>query len=595
MASITEELLILVKSMGGAAAAEDVDKVTTATKESGTAAKEAKAEHLGFGSALGSLKSIAFQTAGIVGIGGLAVGVGAAVKAAQGMQAQNAILGQSIKNNVRFPAKDATEQMDKFAESLAVKGGFGPLEGITQMTRLLAVTKDTSRAEKDLSLASDIARGTHRSLAQATRAVMMVEEGRTTGLSRMGIFLTASKTAQDALAASTGKHTAAEKEAAKAQDLNATKIQGMTKLWQQFGGTTDVYSKTSQGAISNLKNTVDVLEETLGRKLLPVITSVTQAFTGFVRQMMDGQGLGGTVVQVVKDLFTALKELWPVLAAVAAAWLLWNTYMLVTKAIGIVTMIVETASAFFALIPAITSVDDAMVLLNLTFDANPVMIVVIALAALGAALILAYNHVKWFRDFVNDAWTVIQQAFTVGVHAVSDAINWVINWLKHNWPLVVGILLGPIALAVAEIITHWKQVEALPGKLLQLFKDAGNDIANAIVWPFKWAFNWVSKHLPSFHVHHIGPIPIPLPSFPGLATGGVTPYGGAFVVGEKGPELVTLPQGASVSSQADLAQTNQLLRELILAVQNNSQALIVDGRVLAQSVMRQGLLQQSRS
>ena len=115
------------------------------------------------------------------------------------------------------------------------------------------------------------------------------------------------------------------------------------------------------------------------------------------------------------------------------------------------------------------------------------------------------------------------------------------------------------------------------------------------MWPFKWAFHWVSKHLPSFHTHHIGPIPIPLPSFPGLAGGGVTPYGGAFVVGERGPELVTLPQGAGVSSQDDLKQTNMLLRELILAVRQNSQALVVDGKVLAQSVMRQGLIQQSRA
>ena len=625
MATVTEELLILIKSIGGIGAARDVDQVAAASRRSGAEARAATKEHLGFKSALGSLKGIALQTAGIAGIGGLAVGVGAAVKSAQAFQVQNARLGVAIKNNVRFPARDATEQLDKFAESLAMKGGFAPTDALQSMARLLGVTRDVGRTQRDLSLASNIARGTHVDLGRATRAVMMVEAGRTTGLARMGIFLKQSKAAEDALTASKGKHTAAEKEAAKAQDQTATRISGMTQLWQKFGGQTAAYSKTASGSISNLRNTVEILGQKLGSKLLPIITTVVQALSQFVSQMMEGRGVGGQVVDIVgrlvgvfKDLYTWLKPLWPVLAGIVVVWAAWNVQLAITATFAwIVGFYKDLTIALEALKLGQAGVAAAQLGLNVAFLASPVFWIVAAIVALVVVFVLLWTHVKGFRDFWKDAWKWIKQAakdvvdwLTVAwrqmtqwiSNAASNASRWITNafhnviqWFKSNWPYLLGALTGPFGLAAAWIYKHWSQVKKLPQEIAKAFMDAASAIANAIVWPFKWAFNWVKQHLPTFHTHHIGPIPIPLPSFPGLAGGGVTPYGGAFVVGERGPELVTLPQGASVSSQDDLKQTNQLLRELIAAVQQNSNALIVDGKVLAQSVMRQGLLQSSRS
>jgi hypothetical protein len=578
--AITEELLILIRSVGALATAGEVEKVSGAVTKSGESAKKASKEHLGFKSALGSLKSIALQTAGIAGVGALTVGIGQAVKAAEDMQAANATLGQAIRNNVRFPARDATEQMDKFAESLALKGGYAPVEAIQSMSRLLTVTQDTGKAQKDLALASNIARGAHIDLTRATRAVMMVEGGRTTGLGRMGIFLKQVHTAQDQLAAARGKHTAAEKEAAKVQDQNATRVQAMTVLWQKYGHTTDAYSKTAAGSISNLRNTVDVLEERLGRALLPTITVVVAAISHFVEQMMDGVGTGGQVVHIVeqialalKDAYNWLKPIAPVLAVVTAAWLGYKVAMIVST---VATNVMAAAQAA----------------LNIVMDANPILLVAAALAVLVAGLLLAYKHVKWFHQAVDAMGRAAVTAFRWVKQAAVDAFN----WIKRNWPLLAGVLFGPIGLAVAEIIKHFDTIKKIPGQIVHAFQSVGNAIANAIVWPFKWAFGWVKRHLPSFHTHHIGPIPIPLPSFPGLAAGGITPYTGAFVVGERGPELVTLPKGASVAPNQGGGSMNELITLLKELIQQERQLVVaVDGRPLAKVMMRQGLLQQSLS
>ena len=625
MATITEELLILIKSVGGLVTAGELDKVTASTAASGRAAKVATSEHLGFKSALGSLKSIAFQVGGLAGIGGLALGVHEAIKNAQEMQVATTQLGQAIKNNVRFPAEDAREEMTKFAESLAVKGGFNPVDAISSMTRLLFVTKDTAKAQKDMSLASDIARGAHVSLQQATRAVSMVEAGRTTGLSRMGIFLEQSHKAQDALTQSSGKHTLAQREAAKAQDENASRVIGLTTLWQKYGHTTDSYSHTAAGAISNLKNTVEILTEQLGSKLLPIVGKVAGGMADFVRQMQDGKGFGGQVVSTVKDLATTvedvynwLKPLWPVVAGLAVAWAAWNVALAITAGYAwIVGFIEDLSIALEAVRAGQVGVALAQLGLNAAFLASPWFWVIAAIAALVGAFLLLWDHSKAFRDFWKGVWKAVKAAVKDAVdwienawhnttqwisnaasntaHWVTNAFHNIISWFKSNWPTLLVILTGPFGLGVKWIIDHWKQIKQLPSEIIKAFKSAADDLVNAITWPFRTAFKWVKAHLPTFHTHHIGPIPIPLPSFPGLAAGGVTPYGGAFVVGERGPELVTLPQGASVSSQDDLKQTNQLLRELIVAVQQNSQVMMVDGKVLAQSVMRQGLLQASRS
>jgi hypothetical protein len=626
VASITEELLILIKSLGGAVAAEDVEKVAGASSKSGKEAKKATEEHKGFGAALSSLKSIAFQTAGLAGIGGIAVGVGEAIKSAQAMQDSTVQLAGAIKNNVRYPARDATQQMKDFADSLSIKGGFAATESVQGMTRLLGVTKSVGGAERDMTLATDVARRTHLGLAQATRAVMMVEAGRTTGLSRMGIFVNQVKTAEDALTAAGGKHTAQQKEAAKIQDQNATRIQGMTALWKTFGGATAGYSRTSAGAINDLRHTVDVFEERLGEKLLPTVTRVTQAFTHFVSQMMAGKGTGGEVVSVAKQLFGALKDvfgvlkdIWPVLAALTA---IWGTYTAYTKAAAFATRVmkmlyIQTAVATEEQAAATESATVAQAELNATMALNPIALVIIAIAALVAGLMLLWKHCAAFRDFWKGMWKDVKVAAAAVVdwlvEAWGNTVQWVANaarnaerwivgafhdvikWLQSNWPYVLGVLTGPIGLAVAWIYKHWDTVKQLPSDFLKLLKGIAGPIFDAIKWPFEQAFKWVSHHLPTFHVHHVGPVPIPLPSFPGLAAGGITPYSGAFVVGERGPELVTLPQGANVSSQSDLQETNTLLKQLIVVVQQNTRTLVVDGRVLAQAVNRQALLQQARA
>ena len=113
-------------------------------------------------------------------------------------------------------------------------------------------------------------------------------------------------------------------------------------------------------------------------------------------------------------------------------------------------------------------------------DANPITLVVVALAALVAAFVLAYQHRSpHSRDGVNDLWTFIKSAFDGIEKAASD----VFDWLAKNWPLVLGILTGPFGLMLEQVITHWNDVSTflagIPGKIATIFADAGTWLEKA--------------------------------------------------------------------------------------------------------------------
>lgn len=105
--------------------------------------------------------------------------------------------------------------------------------------------------------------------------------------------------------------------------------------------------------------------------------------------------------------------------------------------------------------------------------ANPMTWIVIGIVALVAAIVLIATKTTWFQQIWTAAWGWIKGA----AFAVWD-------WIKTNWPYLLGIIAGPIGLAVGWVIKHWdtvKQgtvtawravvnfVKAVPGQIVSFF------------------------------------------------------------------------------------------------------------------------------
>lgn len=184
--------------------------------------------------------------------------------------------------------------------------------------------------------------------------------------------------------------------------------------------------------------------------------------------------------------------------------------------------------------------------------AHPVLITV---AALTAAVVLLWQHSETFRDIVRGAF-----------NAVFSTIEGVWNWVKNNWPLLLGILTGPIGLAVVAVTRYWDDIKGgftavknwigeKIGDIVGFFTGFPDRLARAAsgLWDFFYdgfreAYNQVARFIRgldfTINVPDILPGPdkytIGFPDLPLLgarAGGGPVHPGGAYLVGERGPEL----------------------------------------------------------
>ncbi|GAB1642526.1 hypothetical protein [Krasilnikovia sp. MM14-A1259] len=200
-------------------------------------------------------------------------------------------------------------------------------------------------------------------------------------------------------------------------------------------------------------------------------------------------------------------------------------------------------------------------LLNVAMDANPLGLIVLALAAVAAGLYLLWTHSATFRKIVTGAFNTVWGAIKTG---------W--NWIKKNWPLLLGILTGPIGWAVLAITKNWTKIkngattvkdwivarfDALTtwfGKLPGRIGKALSGLGRFLTAPFRTAFNGVailwnrtlggmSFTLPSW-IPGVGGNSFSLPRIPYLAKGGIvpkTPGGRAVMAGDGGEDEAIVP------------------------------------------------------
>jgi phage-related protein len=191
--------------------------------------------------------------------------------------------------------------------------------------------------------------------------------------------------------------------------------------------------------------------------------------------------------------------------------------------------------------------------------ANPITLVIAAIALLVAGFVTLYMKNEAFREAVNKLF-----------EGIKTLASNVLTWLKTNWPLVLAILTGPIGLAVLAIAKNWdKIIETIKGFVTNT-KKALSGIWNGLTDGLKtawdnakawWNLNVATKKLKIGGATILGKT---LPSFtlgfPSLAKGGVvmpSPGGTMAQIAEAGrPERVEPldAQGLSVRDRAIIAE-----------------------------------------
>lgn len=566
-----EDLILRMRVENGRVAAREVENVGGALGRTEERARRAHRGILGFSSGLGGLRRIIGTVTGVVGIGGLALGFGEMLKNAQGFQDASKQLANAIRHNIKGPTQEALNTMKEFADRLAVSGGFAPPDELKSLTMLARVTHSTSKTLKDMTIATDVARGAHRSLTQATRAVMMVEAGRTTGLTRLGIIIP--------------KHMSA--------------VRALAYLQKQYAGATTSYNNTAQGAMNNFMHAIDLAGEHIGMLFLPPLTKAFNWLAKFVGKLMDHNSGPGKVFHVIiHTAGSVLGALGSVLKSVISAlgWLVngWKsnkTAAVVVMGVLAALMAMGIAGWLVNVVRGVRAWVAGQWLLNAALTANPIGIVIAAIAALVGALVVVYLKVKGFRDIVNAVFSWLK-----------GAVIAVVGFVSKHWELLGVILAGPFGVAALFIVRHFQDIKATIVDILNWIIDRANSMIDAL--------NSVTSSIPIIggnvlsRIGHIGGGTQALAAsrFNDAAQtaagkdphrghrwmGGPITHAGMYDVGEHGKETVYLPAGSHVDPHDHNAIGAAVAKAL------DGAAVNIDGRRAGQLLVRQGKLQSAR-
>lgn len=258
-------------------------------------------------------------------------------------------------------------------------------------------------------------------------------------------------------------------------------------------GTTDAFHDAITGVVNFLFGT---LPQALGQAA-DKAKELGGAFAGVAGEVLP-------FISSHKEVQSILVGLAVALGAAKVAMVAYQTYITV----------IEGATKLWAA---------AQAALNIVMALNPVVLIVLAVVALIAAFVYAYNTSDTFREKINGLWANIQAFFAAAgaffsafgtmvqsvlqgagsffdqfgtkvrdvlnqvgqffsnlgtsIHNIVDAVS---TWLQTWWPLLFAILAFPIFIFVSVVRSNWDTIQNVIQTVVTTIKNVVTTIFNAI-------------------------------------------------------------------------------------------------------------------
>lgn len=245
-------------------------------------------------------------------------------------------------------------------------------------------------------------------------------------------------------------------------------IEEMTAKFAAFGKNVG----TSGGFATFIQNmrTQGPLVGKLLRDLGTIVINLVKAFAPFA-----GATTGLTVA--LAGLVAAIPI--PILRTLIAVI---TTISVAMKVYAAVQVVVTAATKAWAI---------AQVILNSAFLTNPFTLTIIAIIALGAAIVLLWKKSETFRNIVLGVWNAIKTGVTA-------AVSFVVNFVKNHWQLLLAIMLGPLGIILGQVIKHWNAIKnfvvGAVTAVINFVRDHWRLIITIIAGPLGLIFALVTKY-----------------------------------------------------------------------------------------------------
>lgn len=260
--------------------------------------------------------------------------------------------------------------------------------------------------------------------------------------------------------------------------------------------------KGTAGALEQLKGSAETAAKAIGNALAPAVELIAGILTKALNLFTSLPGPIQTVIVVIAAFAAALGPILFLMGAIATSTNL-------------------ATGAILAKNAALKVVTAAQWLWNAALSANPIGLVVLAIAGLIAIILTLTDSwddvikvldkvkdaiigfVKDAIDWLKDNWKTVLAVLTGPfglfikwlidnkddiLQKAKDIYNSVKGWLEDNWPKILAVLTGPFGLLVAFLVKHKDEVIT---KLKDLWEDAKTAISEKLdaiktVFTDKW-------------------------------------------------------------------------------------------------------------
>ena len=195
-------------------------------------------------------------------LGGLALALGDATKAAMEDQQEQAALALTL-NNVTGASKAQTAQVEEQISAMSRASGVADTEYRLALEALVRGTKDVDMAMRDMNLVMDISTATGTSSATVADALAKAYQGNFKALRSLSPEM-----------------ATMIKEGASLNEI-------MDVLGGTFGGATAASAETAAGKMKILSNSIGETKESIGAALLPVVEAVLPILNKFAMWAQD--------------------------------------------------------------------------------------------------------------------------------------------------------------------------------------------------------------------------------------------------------------------------------------------------------------------
>ena len=326
-------------------------------------------------------------------------------------------------------------------------------------------------AQKNIQILGDIAMGDANKLNSLTLAFsQMSSTGKLTGQDLLQMINAGFNPLQQ-ISKETGKSIGELKEemadGAITSDMVAEAFQHATQEGGLFYKGAEKGGQTLEGKLSTALESIQIALGKLTEAFLPIITKIVDKIIEWTDKFAN---LDSGTQKVITTIALVVAAIGPLLSVIST----------------IITVIQRLTIALRFLI------------------ANPIVLVIAAIAAVVAAVIYLWNHCEAFRNFILGIGEAIKNIVQTVVDFVVGVFNTVVGFFQENWKSILLFIINPFAGAFNYLYEHCEVfrnfVDNFVEKIKEFFSNGINWIKNLFTQKIPEMIsniiNWI-KELPS--------------------------------------------------------------------------------------------------